>query len=290
MDLFIGIRNKNGKIIKLAGNYPWETAQKNEEHFWSGVMGGENLCPSCESCTPEQPLKPHWTQFLRQQEFPWALCSPWIFSSIVPFAFYKENFWSTSPFELTLHVTLGPPQPGETAAFWLTCHCLFPLEKSLQIRVCKLSLQQFKTDNWIMCAMDSLVGKEFTPQHILDAERAPVSVTLLAAVLTVKELPLYSSTVIKFLQRPWLINQIFIHLCKYMLNREYPQSWASQHKCSFMWPWQSPENMRSCFAFLMPRVLRSAPVPKNRTQVILLMASVTQPQLKLLHYGFIPSF
>lgn len=53
-----------------------------------------------------------------------------------------------------------------------------------------------------MCATDSLVGKEFTPQHILAAERAPVSVTLLAAVLTVKELPLYSSTVIKFLQRP----------------------------------------------------------------------------------------
>ena len=53
-----------------------------------------------------------------------------------------------------------------------------------------------------MCPMDSLVTKEFTPQNILDAERASVSVTLLAAVLTVKELALYSSTVIKFLQRP----------------------------------------------------------------------------------------
>lgn len=50
--------------------------------------------------------------------------------------------------------------------------------------------------------MDSLVTKEFTPWHTLDAERASVSVTLLAAVLTVEELALYGSTVIKFLQRP----------------------------------------------------------------------------------------
>lgn len=114
--------------------------------------------------------------------------------------------------------------------------------------------------------------------------------TLLAAVLTVKGLALYSNTVIKFLQSPWLINQIFIHLCKYTLNREYPQSWASQYKRSFMSHWQNPENMRSCFAFLMHYVLFNTPFPKNRTQMILLMASVRRLQLKLFHYCFIPSF
>lgn len=50
--------------------------------------------------------------------------------------------------------------------------------------------------------MDSLVTKEFTPWHTLDTEGASVSLTLLAAVLTVEELALYGSTVIKFLQRP----------------------------------------------------------------------------------------
>lgn len=50
--------------------------------------------------------------------------------------------------------------------------------------------------------MSFLVMKEFTSQHTLDPERASVSETPLAAVLTVKELPLYCSTVIKFLQRP----------------------------------------------------------------------------------------
>lgn len=290
MDLFISIRNKKWENYKISSKIILgKLLSNNEEYFWSGVMGRENPHPMLWVVHPWTTSEIPLNTVFEAVRICWStLLSVNIFihCSFLHFGIFKATLLLNWPSKwLWARHSLV-----KTAAFWLTCHCLFPLEKSLQIRVCKLSLQQFKTDNWIMCATDSLVGKEFTPQHILAAERAPVSVTLLAAVLTVKELPLYSSTVIKFLQRPWLINQIFIHLCKYRLNREYPQSWASQHKCSFMWACQSPENMRSCFAFLMPRVLQSSPSPKNRTQVILLMASVTQPQLKLLHYGFIPSF
>lgn len=73
-------------------------------------------------------------------------------------------------------------------------------------------------------------------------------------------------------------------------NREYTQSRASQHKCSFMCHWQNPENMWSCFAFLMYYVLFNTSFPKNRTQMLLLIASVRRPQLKWLHYCFITSF
>lgn len=53
-----------------------------------------------------------------------------------------------------------------------------------------------------MSLADLFLTKEFTPQNILDSKRVAVSMTLLAAVLTVKGLALYSNTVIKFLQRP----------------------------------------------------------------------------------------
>lgn len=53
-----------------------------------------------------------------------------------------------------------------------------------------------------MTLIHPLLTEESSPWNILDFEGAAMPATLLAAVLTEKELALYSGTVITFLQRP----------------------------------------------------------------------------------------
>lgn len=76
---------------------------------------------------------------------------------------------------------------------------------------------QKQTTGWLAQILS--FSEECTAQNSSESEGAAVVMTLSASALTVKGLALYSNTVIRFLQRPWLINQIFIHLCKYKLKQ-----------------------------------------------------------------------